>query len=230
MADRFRIPLVLGAICLGLAGCGRAGSGEAAIDRDGTDAHAPVRFEGAPYLGSVEVVADVPGEGAGAIRDSGHGSVHFDRSPGAAATALVLGGSIKEEGDAAFFLEGVRDGPRWRSNGPEVKVIIAGDGGISGGGEVGNQALDFAGRATDGTFDLDVGVTLKSASAKGLPAGTRFLFSYRLRRDAASPAAGADAGRDGQKGQCKRFVWRIRNIADFSGGPMRMIQVPECVG
>lgn len=210
-------------------GTAAASAGDADARHDGDTRGTP--FDGRPYLGHVEVRADVPGEGAGAIRDSGRGSIHFERRD--TGIALVLGGNIKTEGDASFFLDGRQAGGGWRSRSEDVRVDIGEDGAVAGRGQAGDQHLRFDGRVTPTGFDLDVEVTLAQASAKGLPAGTRFVFAYRLRRDptdsASSTAGRADADADGQA-PCRRFVWRVRNIADFSGGPMQMIQVPECVG
>lgn len=190
-------------------------------NRSVADAQRATPFDGRPYLGSVEVRASVPGRPGDSIRDSGVGSAYLEAS--GSQPALVLGGDIKDEGDASFLLRGRRDGDGWRSDG-DVDMVIAPDGTVSGRGEVSNQRLAFEGQVDDRTFDLDVEVQLTSASAKGLPAGTTFRFSYRLRRDAESDVP----SKDGEP--CKRFVWRVRNIADFAGGPMQMIQVPECVG
>ncbi len=241
---QWRRLVVAGALALVLVACGSAedagganhtASPAAAPMPDAGTADAGVRdgigtpFDGRPYLGSVEVRADVPGQGAGAIRDSGRGSIHLERND--AGVALVLAGNIKVEGDASFFLDGRRADGGWRSRSEEVQVGIDADGTVAGHGRMGDQQLRFDGRVSPTDFDLDVEVTLAAASAKGLPAGTRFVFAYRLRRDAGDgPATASDGADDEARTSCRRFVWRVRNIADFSGGPMRMIQVPECVG
>ncbi|MCD9032388.1 hypothetical protein LDO32_11695 [Luteimonas sp. Y-2-2-4F] len=217
------LPAVLSLLLAAACDAERGPAPATGPDRPTAAAQRATPFDGRPYLGSVEVRASVPGRPGDAIHDSGVGSAYLEAA--GSQPALVLGGDIKDEGDAAFLLRGRRDGDAWRSEG-DVEMVIAPDGTVSGQGTVSNQRLAFDGRVDDRTFDLDVEVQLTSANAKGLPAGTTFRFSYRLRRDAdAGPGA---PSKDGEP--CKRFVWRVRNIADFAGGPMQMIQVPECVG
>ncbi|NZA26795.1 hypothetical protein H0E84_10405 [Luteimonas sp. SJ-92] len=183
-------------------------------------------YAGDPYIGAVQVRI-VPPDGS-PIRDTGTASAQIvDEGEGRA--RLILVGNIKENADAGFAIDGVYDASGWRAEADGVQLRIGADGAISGGGAAPPQRFRFEGAVTRGVFELETELELLERNGN-LPAGTKFVFSYRLQRAAAGEQDAASAPRTSAgREDCKRIVWRTRHIAGFGGGPMQMIQVPECV-
>jgi hypothetical protein len=128
-------------------------------------------------------------------------------------------------------VEGIESDSGWSSSEGGVDIVIGKDGKISGSGVSHPNRLLFKGLVSAENFDLEVETFLLEANQKGLPPGTKIIFSYDLKRtidreeaDAVVPGNNEQSDR-----KCKRTVWQVRNIANVSGGPMIMTQVPVCV-
>lgn len=149
---------------------------------------------------------------------------------------MVVSGSISQEGDAGFVMEGALDQGGWSATHDDVQLSLTPDGRLRGGGRIGDQLLDLQGSVDAGRFNLETTIELAEASGGGFPAGTRFSFQYALERVAAQEpddAAGQEdaAAREtaAPGGDCKKIVWRLRNVPNLSGGPMSLVRVPVCV-
>lgn len=191
-------------------------------------------LSGDPYLGGVEVEIQPP---AGASRgaDSGTGSVQFTLMQGGKAR-LVLVGNIKDEGDAGFAVDGEYDRAGWTSRTGDVVLRIGSDGKISGGGKAYPNQFRFGGSVSEQDIDLTVDLEILKATQSGLPAGTKFVFTYRLDRDVATVAtrgsrerSGGQGRKSARSGNCKRVEYYLKNIPNFGGGAMGLVRVPRCI-
>jgi len=184
-----------------------------------------------PYVGPVSVRILRPD---GRIEhDAGGGSAQFVKTENGRARLVVVG-NIKADGDAGFVVDGTYDAIGWTSFADGVSLKVGRDGEIAGGGAAGSNHLRMKGMVTSTAFDLTVDLRTLKANRR-VPAGTRFIFEYRLNSankrvsQVQEKYREVDARPSKQRDRCKRIVWRARNIAGFGGGPMQMIQVPECV-
>jgi len=197
-----------------------------------------------PYLGAVNVRIHAPDGVREEKKDTGTGSVHFVETA-RGRTRLVVVGHIRKEADAGFVIDGIESSSGWSGRSDNVQLAIGQNGKISGGGTVHPHRFRFDGSMSDQRFDLEVELELLEATGKGLPPGTKFLFSYRLRRESGLKSSGVTAAkhiaghkdsdikaarhRSKSNRKCKRTIWQMRNIANLSGGPMVVVQVPQCV-
>lgn len=189
-----------------------------------------ISYGGEPYLGKVDVNGYVPDNFSNGIEDSGTGSAYFTKTEDGK-IRLVVTGNINQPSDAGFVVEGIETDSGWSSSEGGVNIVIGKDGKISGSGVSHPNRLLFNGLVSAENFDLEVETELLEANQKGLPPGTKIIFSYDLQRtikreeaDAVVPGNSENTNRP-----CKRTVWQVRNIANLSGGPMIMTQVPVCV-
>ncbi|WP_052310057.1 stalk domain-containing protein [Paenibacillus senegalensis] len=192
----------------------------------------PVKAD-AVYAGSVEAQTVAPGQ-TDVEREYGSGSVRFVQEADGRLT-FVLHGSVREEGDASISLTGSQSADGWSSSEP-VEVKIDPSGNIMGGG-VTNQGLPSQYRITfDGKMlpeTLQLRVELEPMNT----GDASYSFDYDLQRITSVPPTDGNSDNtvteqpddSGGENTCKRIVWRVQNIANFSGGPMQMIQVPTCV-
>ena len=149
---------------------------------------------------------------------------------------MVVSGSISQEGDAGFVMEGDFDPDGWSATHEGVQLRLDPDGRLRGGGRMGHQLLDIQGSVDAERFSLETTIELADTSGGGFPAGTRFSFRYALERVAA-PEAGDPTGQDADVDRvavdgdddCERIVWRLRNVPNLSGGAMSLVRVPVCV-
>lgn len=149
---------------------------------------------------------------------------------------IVVSGSIAQEGDAGFVMEGAVDANGWSASHEGVQLHLAPDGQLRGGGRLGDQQLELEGTVDAERFDLETTIELAEASGGGFPAGTRFSFRYALERVADPEAAdemvnpdGTATRRTAEMDDCKEIVWRLRNVPNLSGGAMSLVRVPVCV-
>lgn len=189
----------------------------------------------AVYTGSVVAQTVTPGQTI-ADREYGTGSVRFVPESDGRLT-LVLHGSVREDGDASMSITGRQDAGGWSSSKP-VEVKIDADGTITGEG-VTKEGLPSEYRITFNGKMLPETLQLRVELERLESGGSNFVFDYDLQRTASAPPD--DDGGDstatelpddsgaGGENTCKRIVWRVQNIANLSGGPMQMIQVPSCV-
>lgn len=217
--------VVFAAACARGSGSDHVPADAARPDPGGTDAMRD--YVGDPYLGSVDVRILRPGADAGdAITDAGRGSAQFiDRGDGK--VRLVVVGDIQAEGDAGFAVDGVHDASGWTSRVDGVLLEIGADGSVSGGGEADPHRFRFDGSVSRDRVALQVDIELMEKSGSGFPAGTRFVFDYTLRRYAVD--ATAQQGTGERAAGCKRIVYRLRTVPNFSGGPMGTVRVPRCI-
>lgn len=197
---------------------------------------AEVLEDKAAYAGSVEVLFIPAGE-SGGERENGTGSTQFIPESDGRLT-MVLSGSIRKEGDTGFSITGTRNNGGWSIN-DSVELKIDGKGKISGEGVVSPYQMRFDGQVTSETLQLRIEQEqIERDESSGLPAGARFIYDYDLKRVApAPPSVNEDNGGTTVEmpndsppvGGCSRIKWRFQHIANLSGGPMQMIQVPECV-
>ena len=137
--------------------------------------------------------------------------------------------------DALGRAEGVQQGAVWSGRSGNLRLAIDARGNVSGGGVENGHRITINGVATPRDMDLVVQTEKLARGATGpLPAGTRIVFDYDLRRQpvAETPRLGAvkpapAQSRSGKK-TCKRRVWKMRNVATPGGG-MTMTQVPHCL-
>jgi len=182
-----------------------------------------------PYVGSVLAASSAPSGGGARVPSSDWGAasaVLSDAGDGKVRLAVV--GSIREPGDAGFVIDGHVGAEGWRAASQDVELVIDGDGALRGQGAVEDQRFRFDGTISRDRFDLEVEIELLARNHAALPAGTVFRFDYTLAR-VADPGAMPDTDGAGDGRACDRIEWRSRNVANLSGGPMQMIQVPECV-
>jgi hypothetical protein len=183
-------------------------------------------YGGNPYLGGVDVRIQVPGERD--RYDSGSGSAQFIKTNDGK-SRLVVSGSIRKDSDTGFVMDGSLSKSGWSSRNGNLTIDTSGK--ITGSSIQQPYRIRISGFASGEKFNLKVEQELLEASKnkRGFPAGTKFLFSYALSRQANQQASGKV--KSGQKvaGECKRIVWQSRNIANLGGGPMIMTQVPVCI-
>ncbi|WP_149195350.1 hypothetical protein [Luteimonas suaedae] len=216
--------VALAALLLATA-CSELAGGEAEQQRP------PPPYLGDPYLGSVDVRASLPDDHLrDALNATGTGSAQFvDEGEGRA--RLILVGNIEREGDAGFVLEGSYDENGWRSRDQAITLALDADGRIEGTGLVHPHRLHIRGTAAETSLMLKVEIELLEPSESGFPEGAIFQFDYALHRDAAdadAPVTAAQPQPDGD-GNCKAVKWRMRSVANFSGGPAHRVRVPVCI-
>lgn len=168
-------------------------------------------------------------------QDSGRAGARLEQA-GDGRMRMVVSGSIAQEGDAGFVVEGAVDEDGWTASHEGVQLHLAPDGRLRGGGRLGHQLLDLQGSVDAERFSLETTIELAEASGGGFPAGTRFTFQYTLERVAEPPIVDEAAGQEtraspnnAEMGDCKRIDWRLRNVPNLSGGAMSLVRVPVCV-
>jgi hypothetical protein len=114
-----------------------------------------------------------------------------------------------------------------------VRLDNGNDGTVSGGGKAHPNLFKFDGRMAQRHIDLKVELELLEESKGGLPAGSRFLFDYRLNRKvmvAADQTKGEQTKREQTgNGGCKRIEYRLKNVPNLFGGAMGLVRVPYCI-
>jgi hypothetical protein len=222
-ATEHSMHIFLAAIVLAvLAACGRGAADER---------HVSWPLEG-DFLGKAEVTIRPP-EGSWQ-RDAGSASARIEKLEDGK-VRLAVSGSIKQEGDAGFVLDGDLDAQGWWAGQDGIEVRISEDGALKGGGRLGTQQYRLQGKVDDRRIDLVTEIVLRQDSAGGFPTGTRFEFRYAMERVAPpGEAAGAEdeqvvAARSQSAEGCRRVEWRLRNVPNFSGGAMSLVRVPVCV-
>lgn len=191
-------------------------------------------YAGDPYRGKVSAQVIEPGATRDGKRDSGTGTAQFIAT-GEGGSRLVVKADIRAPGDAGFVMEGRESASGWSGRTGGLSLVIDRNGHISGGGIANRHRIVFGGRATAERMDLTVETEkLAQITQGGLPAGTRIVFDYDLRRayDSARTGVASTAApvKKTQKAQktCKRRIWKMRNVATPGGG-MTMTQVPHCL-
>lgn len=175
-------------------------------------------------------------EGEISRRDSGRAGARLEHLADGR-MRMVVSGSIAQEGDAGFVVEGAVDDDGWSATHEGVQLNLAPNGRLHGGGRIGHQLMDLQGSVDADRFSLETTIELAEPSGGGFPAGTRFSFEYALERVAAAPSAedaergpeGAGARTSPELDDCKRIDWRLRNVPNLSGGAMSLVRVPVCV-
>lgn len=187
-------------------------------------------YDGDPYLGRVTVSIRPPGwttsdsnyeygTSTAAFTDLHGGKVRF-----------VLMGNIASKGDAGFAADGLQNADGWSTGDGDVVLTIDKDGNISGGGKAPPNKFRFSGLLEPDRIQLDVDLELLEAGQGGMPAGTHFLFEYRLHRTL-SQIASATRTEDAadSEGDCKRVEYHLKSVPNLFGGAMGMVSVPECI-
>ena len=132
---------------------------------------------------------------------------------------MIVFGAIKnKDGDAGFSVDGQARDKSWKSKTDSFQLEINEKGIISGSGNSYPQQLQFSGKIQDTRLELVTTLRFLKAPAGGLPAGTKYVFRYTLRRDVNGPT--------GVRKDCK-IVWRTRYVANFDG-TSSLIRVPVC--
>ena len=174
------------------------------------------------YIGTVIArVLPPPDSGVRATRRSGPASGSL-----ASDGRLVVAGDIDREADAGFTAKGTFSGGAWSGASGGVRLEIAADGRITGGGMADGNRMRIDGRLDERELEVLFEVELAEASPGGFPPGTRFSFEFDLRRQA--PGAAVDAGDRAGEG-CSRVEYRLKLVPNLGGGTMGMVRVPECI-
>lgn len=192
-----------------------------------------------PYVGDLAVRAEV--RNGAPLRRSGRGGAEFQPLSAGRSRLVVYGdlgnsgGDESQSGDAGFVVEGgIRDGS-WVAAGGDLRLSIAPDGAISGGGLMGGDRYVFAGQVGSDAFDLTVQITPAAASRANANGIEGFVFDYSLRHQAQDHQTQAStesrrAPREARaKGSCRVIRYQPRMIANIGGDTMSSVQVPVCV-
>ncbi len=199
----------------------------------GDGKHVVQDYAGEPYTGFIDVRIDPPG--GKAWTQYGRGSAHLTDIGDGRARLVVFGAIDDDRGDAGFAVEGRYDDDGWVSRTDNVNLRIDTTGTIVGEGTVPPQHYAFSGAVTASTFDLVVDLELTEATENGLPAGTRFHFTYDLYRGVPNADEGEDLSRNADEsaprkdGKCRKIRYEMRPVASIGDGTMSMIQVPICI-
>jgi hypothetical protein len=190
-------------------------------------------YAGEPYAGRVSVRIVRPGTPRNAGRlDSGTSTAEFSGQENGK-VRLVLVGNIDKKGDAGFAIDGDVGQSGWSSLADGVRLDIGNDGAVSGGGKAHPKLFKFDGRVTQRHIDLKVELELLEESKGGLPAGTRFLFDYRLNRKVMAVADQTKSEQTKREqtgdGGCKRIEYRLKNVPNPFGSAMGLVRVPYCI-
>lgn len=219
------LPLLLALSCLGCEAANgdsrqaASGAGTERAERAGR-AGGPedVRaMAGEAYLGLVRSRV-LPPEGSGIAGSRGSGSASAELQESG---RLVVVGNLERDADAGFAADGRFTEGGWQSAGDGVELAIAPDGSIQGGGVSGGNRMTIEGQLTRRKLDVFFEIELTSESAGGFPAGTRFQFGYELWRPYEAVQGNGDD-------PCREVVYRSKLVPNLSGGPMGLVQVPEC--
>lgn len=206
-----------------LCACGREAAG-GPLDPEWRDA---------AFEGPLQVSIDSPdGE---SHQDAGRAGARLEQI-GDGRMRMAVSGSIAQEGDAGFVMEGAVDEGGWSATHEGVQLTLSPDGHLQGGGSIGNQLLELDGAVDPERFTLETTIELTGASGGGFPPGTRFTFRYALERvaepapdETTAVAETAEKESDDRRGDCRKVVWRLRNVPNLSGGAMSLVRVPVCV-
>ena len=154
---------------------------------------------------------------------------------------LPDGGSVLrlvEEGPEAFRMRfdvpgRLGDDGGWAGQDEEIRISIDKRGVLTGTAYEPPFRITFDGKVSDQRFVLHM--EMKATAAAGpMPAGTRFVYDYDLKRDlpATGRTARADDGRKQGKpvaqGDCKRIRWKLKNVMDYGSGTIDLVRVPVC--
>ena len=187
------------------------------------------RYAGAPYQGRVTVSIRPPGWTTGDSNyEYGTGSAAFTALHGDA-VRFVLTGSIARQGDAGFAAEGTQHAGGWSSGPGDVVLSVDKDGPITGGGTAPPNRYRFNGLLEPDRLQLDVDLELLQRGQGGMPAGTHFLFEYRLHRPLPQIAQRRRKEPADDNGDCKRVEYHLKSVPNLFGGAMGMVSVPECI-
>lgn len=202
----------------------------------------------APYVGVVRMRVEPPAHsGMEPDAGQGRGTARYLRLDNGQ-SKLEVSGEASGSGTFWFDIDGDFDGQgRWVGDDGDLAIAIDPMGNLSGKGRDPDVAIDLRGAVSKSGLKLRTEL-VQATDAKGLPAGTRLVFEYDLKREAIAPSGSvgsrvADDGRgsraserrdasddgSGQPGTCKKVEWKLRNVANLSGGPMHMVRVPVCV-
>jgi hypothetical protein len=95
---------------------------------------------------------------------------------------LVLAGKIRAPGDTGFAVDGAYGESGWESENGELRIRIAPDGTVSGGGVAHPYRFRCGGKISKSEALVETDLELLQASDGGLPTGTRSNFYYVLQR------------------------------------------------
>ena len=88
----------------------------------------------------------------------------------------------------------------------------------------------YDGFVSEERFNLEVEHELLDGNEHGVLSGAKVTYKYALSCEVNENANSTVAPEEGNGDrECRRTVWQTRNVANLSGGPMIMIQVPVCV-
>ena len=198
-----------------------AATGASAQDGKGRETPAghaskgPGQFAGRRYSGTVTA----SGEGSGA----GSAEASFTRT-GTGVTFRLRG----DAGNSRFALEvpgRLGPGGAWQGSDDTTSLSIDGQGRMTGSGSDGRTRLQLDGRLEPSALRLEIDIAQVGAPANPTVTTLRFDLSPDQ-----TPAVRADPPESqSPEGRCKRVEWRLKTVANLSGGPMQTVRVPECI-
>ena len=187
----------------------------------------------AVYSGRRKLQGPVGPDGADGIRRTA-ARVFFEPLPDGGSVLRLV-----EEGPEAFRMRfdvpGRASGDGWAGQDGEIQVHIDPQGVLTGTAYEAPFRIVLDGKVSDQRFVLRMDMQATTAAGP-LPAGTRFVYDYDLKRDAAAsdPAAQVDDGRRQstpavrRQGDCKRIRWKLKNVMNYASGTVDLIRVPVC--
>lgn len=177
-------------------------------------------YGGTPYMGTVQVDIIRP-NGTYVKTDFGEASAHFTSADNGKVKMIVFGAISNKKGDAGFAVDGVASRKSWICQSDSVQLKVEENGVISGSGKVYPQQFKFSGKIADTRLELLTEIKTLKPSDNGLPAGTKFIFRYVLRRDIVTSSSSS-------KRRCKKIEWRPQYVGNFDGTG-QTVRVPVCV-
>lgn len=189
--------------------------------------------EARPYVGELDVRAHV--RNGTPMRRSGRGSAEFQPLSAKRSRLVVYGdlgasgSNASQSGDAGFVVEGGMSAGSWLASGDDLRLSIAPDGAISGGGLVGSDRYTFSGQIGPDTFDLSVQITPAAASRASANGIESFVFDYALKHQTQASTERRTPRQARVKGSCRTIRYEPRMIANIGGDSMSSVQVPVCV-
>ncbi|MFC4256404.1 hypothetical protein GRI97_10245 [Altererythrobacter xixiisoli] len=182
------------------------------------DVAAPPPYIGATYSGPVRAEIDDSDFPITKWR-SGDATAKFEEiAPGRA--RLILFGTIENEGDASFTVDGDYDDAGFRHIGSSINLSIDAEGTVSGGGVSGNHDYRLSGTLTERALNLAVQYRpTGSAAASTL---REIMFRYNLSNEATAKDSKSDK-------PCRTIRYEMRPVANIGDGTMSMLSVPICL-
>ncbi|WP_127127106.1 hypothetical protein [Pseudoflavitalea rhizosphaerae] len=187
----------------------------------GTDKDDPTflkTYGGNPYMGSLQVDIILP-DGKYAHTNYGKGSAQFIGVENNKARMILFGAISNEKGDAGFTVDGNCNKLNWQCKSDSVQLNISDKGMISGTARRFPQQFNFSGKISDVRLEFTTELKTLQKASGGLPAGTRYVFKYVLRREV--------SGKGTTKSSCKKIVWKPQYIGNFDGSGTT-VMVPHC--